>query len=99
MSRIEIREERRDRYWVIRIDPVFDQENTKRGFQPKVTAYCDQDLSFEDHNYHWKRATISWYSIGECTPEVAAVYAEAIAIATKQAKKMDLEHGFDKVVA
>ncbi len=92
MSRIEVREERKDRYWALRIDPTFDPENAKRGFQPKVTAYCEQDYSFEDHDYHWKRAEVSWYSIGSVSSDIGEAYSKAIAIATEHARKMDAEH-------
>jgi hypothetical protein len=90
--RIEVREEKKDRYWVLRIDPVFDPEDKKRGFQPKVTAYSDQDYSFEDHGYHWKRAEVSWYSIGSVDIATSDAYAKAIAIATEHARKMNTEN-------
>lgn len=92
MSRIEVREEKKDRYWVLRIDPTFDPENEKRGFQQKVTAYTEQDFSFESDDYFWKKATVSWHSIGSCDPEVAEAYAKAISLATKRAREMDAEH-------
>jgi hypothetical protein len=93
MSRIEAREERKDRYHVLRIDPTFDPENLKRGFQAKVTAYAEQDFSFESNDYHWKRAVVSWYSIGSCEADIADAYAKAIATAVDYARKMDVEHG------
>jgi hypothetical protein len=94
MSRIEVREEKKDRYWALRIDPVFDPENTKRGFQPKVTTFADMDYSVEDHNYHWRRAEVSWFSIGSCGPGIAEAYARAIAICSEKARQMDAEHKF-----
>jgi hypothetical protein len=97
MSRIEVREERKDRYCVLRIDTMFDPENLRRGFQARVTAYAEQDFSFESNDYHWKRATISWYSVGSASPEEAEAYAKAITLAIEYARKMDVEHGFTVV--
>lgn len=97
MTRIEVREERKDRYWVLRIDPAFDPENLRRGFQPKVTAYADQDFSFESNDYHWRRSVVSWYSGGSVTPDVAEAVSKAIALAVDRAKKVDVEHGFAAV--
>jgi hypothetical protein len=92
MSKIEAREEKKDRYWALRIDPVFDPENKKRGFQPKVTAYAEQDFSFESEDYFWKKAVVSWYSIGSCESDVAEAYSKAIGMAVESARKMDAEH-------
>lgn len=89
---IEAREEKKDRYWVLRIDPVFDPENKKRGFQPKVTAYTEQDFSFESEDYFWKQAVVSWYSIGSCDTQIAEAYSKAIALAVEAARRMDVEH-------
>ncbi len=94
MSRIEVREEKKDRFWALRIDPLFEPENSRRGFQPKVTTFCDKDYSFEDHEYHWRRAEISWFSIGSCAPWIAEAYAKAIELCSTKAREMDAEHGF-----
>lgn len=92
--RIEVREERKDRYCVLRIDPAFDPENKKRGFQPRITAYAEMDFSFESDDYHWKRAEVSWYSCGGVEPEMAGDFGQAILTATEYAKKINAEHGF-----
>ncbi len=90
--RIEVREEKKDRYWALRVDPTFDPENVRRGFQPKVTTFADMDYSFEDHEYHWKRAEVSWFSIGSCDPATAETYAKAITLCVEKARQMDAEH-------
>ncbi len=94
MSRIEVREEKRDRHWVVRVDPVFDPENKKRGFQPRVTAFCDMDYSFEDHDYHWRRAIVTCSSMSDASGDEATNYANAIEICAEKAREMDVEHKF-----
>ncbi len=94
MSRIEVREEKTDRFWALRIDPTFNAEDKKRAFQARVTAFCDKDYSFEDHEYHWRLAEVSWYSIGSCSPEIAEAYSRAIELCSTRAREMNAEHGF-----
>ena len=94
MSRIEIREERKDRYWVLRVDPVFDPENSRRGFHSRVTAYCEQDFSFEVQDYHWQRAVVSCSSMSNANGDEASTYAKAIEICAAKAREMDAAHGF-----
>lgn len=97
MSCIEVQEEKRDRAWVVRIDPFFDPKDKRRGFQAKVTVFSDKDWSHEDHEFHWRRAHISWSSIGGVSFDETSAFASALHSAVAHAQAMDAEHGFLKV--
>lgn len=90
--RIEVREEKKDRYWVVRVDPAFDPDDRKRGFQPRVTAYSDMDYSFEDQDYHWKKAEVGCSSMSGADSNETEAYSKALAIAADGARRMDAEH-------
>lgn len=94
MTRIEAREERKDRIWVYRVDPRFDPDDKKRGFQERVTAYCQQDFSFEVGDTVWQRATLSWYSVGSVKADEGENFAKAIAMCAEKVREMDAEHNF-----
>lgn len=91
--RIEVREEKKERTWIVRIDPFFNPSSS-RAFSPQVTVFSDKDYSHEDHEFHWRRAYISWTSLGGVSYEEATAFTLAIASAVDHAKKMDREHGF-----
>lgn len=92
---IEIREERRQKNWIVLIDPFFDPKNTRRGFRTLVTVSSSEDFSFEVRDLVWQRAGISWVSLGAVGSDAADAFQKALTIAVEKARIMDAEHGFD----
>jgi hypothetical protein len=59
-----------------------------------VTTFSDMDYSFEDHDYHWRRAIVTCSSMSDATGDEATIYAKAIEICAEKAREMDVEHKF-----
>lgn len=93
--RMEVWEEKKDRHWIVRIDPIFDPENKRRGRRSDVTVFSEKDFAFETQDYAWGRAQVSFGSYGACDPDIAEAYGKALAFAVERARQMDREHGFD----
>lgn len=96
---IEVRERRRALIRCVDIDPFFDASDKKRGFRLRISVWSKYELTDEmptdgsEWQRVWKKAEVSWVSIGSVNASEAEAFGEAIKIAAKHAAVMDAEHG------
>ena len=98
---IESRERKTAVIWVVEVDHMFKESDTKRGFRPRVSVWSKYELSDqmpignEEWKRVWTKAEVSWSSIGAVGVDEAERFGDAIRVATQHGNVMDREHGFE----
>jgi hypothetical protein len=93
-TRLDVKERKKDRVWVVSIDPFFQEENEKYFHRDRVSVHSQLEATNLGDEYRWTPAQVSWYSIGAVNVDEAATFADAIQKAIEHGRKMDIEHGF-----